>query len=399
MYTSTAARPPTVRMKRVSAGEMFRLAYGYLREAGGASGVHATSVPFVVVPQFKACLRLDPISVRLYFEHIHPRQSWRTRATRAFLSAAARSPIVRSALLRGPVHRALGNPVLYDPMEDLPDVDWTTVDILLAEWQFVGVFCASAGTVSHVLIDDKYKRCLTNEVEARASLGPWVSLPPVLYASQTGAVKGWTEPLLLNDRPLGDRRDPFLELQAMLCVAYAATGEEADAVGYLDELDHRASARYPAGSGAAESVGRPLREILRTVRAQVIQDEVGTLPLARCHGDLSFGQVMSVGDQTALIDWSESEVAVAFHDYVYASLWHHGWRDFVDPIAVRDLRVMRSGLWKVLQRIPPLLAVGLVLAEVALKQHVDYNERRGTIQMWIQLAERYAQFSPASVPA
>ena len=397
--TAASASPLTTRMKRVTVGEMFRLAHGYLRETGAAPGPGAASVPFVVVPQLRACVRLDPASVQLYFDHVHPRRSWRTGATRALLSAAARTLRVRSALFRGPVGRALGSPFVYDPAGDLPHVDWAAVDVLLAEWQFVGVFSASAGTVSHVLTDDKYERCLENEVAARESLGPWVSLPPVLRASRTGPAKGWTEPFLLNEVALDERRDPFLELQAMLCVAYAATGEEADAAGYLDGLDRRAEALYPAEPGAAESVGRPLRQLLRSVRAQVAEHGVGTLPLARCHGDLSFGQVLSAGGQTALIDWSESEIAVAFHDYVYAALWHHGWRDFASPIAVRDLRVMRSGLWEVLQRVPPLLAVGLVLAEVALKQHVDYNERRGTVKMWGRLAEHYAQFSSAPAPA
>ena len=373
---------------------MFRLAAAYLRETVPASGDPQSSAPFAVLPQFNACVRLDPESVRLYFAHLHPRANWRTRAARALLTAAAKALSVRAAVFAGPAARALGGAFAYDPAADYPDVDWTGVDVLLAEWQFVGVFSGRAGTVSHVLIDDKYERCLQNEVDARASLAAWVSAPPVLRARQVGPIKGWTEPFLLNEATLDERRDPFDELQAMLCVAYAATAEETDAADYVDGLVRRAEDLYPAGGGAAESVGGLLRQILVDLRAQVGREGVGAIPIARCHGDLNLGQVMVAGGDKALIDWSESEPAVAFHDYVYNALWRHGWDDLSAYPDVPWLRVLRSGLRDALGRVSPRLAAGLVLAEVALKQHVDYNERRGTIKTWTRLADHYLSSSP-----
>ena len=399
MASPSDTRPPLdVRMKRTSAGDMFRLAAAYLRETAPTNGARGASAPFAVLPQFMACVRLDPESIRLYFAHLHPRANWRTRAARVLLTAATKAPPARSAVFEGPVARALGGAFVYDPAADYPDVDWAGVDVLLAEWQFVGVFSGRAGTVSHVLIDDKYERCLQNEVEARESLAAWVSAPPVLRARQVGPVKGWTEPFLLNEATLDERRDPFDELQAMLCVAYAATAEETDLGDYVGRLEQQAGRVYPAGAGAAEAVGEPLRRVLADVRAQAEREGAGTVPIARCHGDLNLGQVMVTGDDKALIDWSESEPAVAFHDYVYNALWRHGWDDLSAYPDVPWLRVLRSGLRDALGRVSPRLAAGLVLAEVALKQHVDYNEQRGTIKIWTRLADHYLASSPPNSP-
>lgn len=397
---SPPVAPPSldVLMKRTSAGDMFRLAAAYLRETAPTDGGRRPSAPFAVLPQFRACVRLDPESIRLYFAHLHPRSNVRTRAVRALLLAAARAPLAKAAAFNGPAARALGGASAYDPSADYPDVDWSSVDVLLAEWQFVGVFSGRAGTVSHVLIDDKYERCLQNEVEARESLAAWVSAPPVLRAHQVGSVKGWTEPFLLNDATLDARRDPFDELQAMLCVAYAATAEETEVVDYVDRLEERADRLYPAGAGAAETVGDPLRRILVEVRAQAEREGAGSVPIARCHGDLNLGQVVVVGGDKALIDWSESEPAVAFHDYVYNALWRHGWDDLSAYPDIPWLRVLQSGLRDALGRVSPRLAAGLVLAEVALKQHVDYNERRGTIKTWTRLADHYLASSPPNSP-
>ena len=385
--------PLDVRMKRVTAREMFRLAHGYLRETEPTSGPAPETVPFAVLPQLLACVRLDPESVRLYFDHVHPRRGWRTRSMQALLTTVAKRPALRGALLEGLASRALGGAFVYDPAPDFRHVDWSAVDVLLAEWQFVGVFSGRRRTVSHVLTHDKYERCFENEIAAREAFGAWVALPPALRVQETG-VRGWTEPFVPNEAPVNERRDSFSEVQAMLCVAYAATGRETDAAAYVDQLARQADTFYDEGS----PVGVLLRRLLASVREQVALGDLSTLPIARCHGDLGVGQVLTVGNEPAVIDWSESEPAVVFHDYVYNALWRHGWGDFSVLPDIPDLRVLRSGLREVLDRVPHCLAAGLVLAEVAVKQRVDYAEGRGTVKTWTRLADQYLQTSSAPSP-
>jgi hypothetical protein len=150
-------------------------------------------------------------------------------------------------------------------------------------------------------------------------------------------------------------------------------------------LESLTEERYSKGSEVASR----LRGVIERVRTLSRSQGEGGIDLARCHGDLNRGQVI-VGDGEAyLIDWSESEMAAVFHDLMYSAMFHYGWRDFLSAVEVPALETLRRGLLPTLDLYDPPLMVGVVLAEVGVKQYVDYNENRGTIKGWVKITDHY----------
>ena len=360
-------------MKRTSAREMFRLADAYLQAA--PSGARVSTVPFVVLPRFDACIRLDAKAIRLFFAHLHRASSWRARAFRAFLLGLAAVP--------RRLARSFSGVAIYDPAALYPDTDWTRVDVLLAEWQFVGVFSESEGVVSHVLTASKYERCFRNEVEAREVMRPFVPLPETLRVEREGA-RGWTESFFPNEAMQEKRRAAFAELQRAMCRAYTETGDRVSLADYLTGLETLRAERYLGGN---EETSERLQRMIAWARGQGSCEGVGPVLIARGHGDFNLGQVLVSGDECVLIDWSESETGLAIHDYVQSALWSYGWRDLTSPIDVPDLYPMRDELATELARVSPLLAIVLVLIEIGVKQHVDYNAARGSFPAWRTLVD------------
>ena len=366
--------PLDARMKRTTASEMFRLTDAYLRATRPPAS--AAPTPFAVLPRFGACIRLNPGAVGFFFANLHGRPSWRSRALQAALEVLALWPHQLSARVPGLT--------VFDPSACYPSTDWAGIDVLLAEWQFVGVFSGAKGTVSHVLTEPKYARCFRNEVEGRAAMRPFVPLPETLHVEREGT-RGWTEAFSPNTASPNARRAAFDELQRAMCRAYAEVDETVPTATYLAELRVRAADRYAGGN--ADVLGR-LGRLTAWAEDQAVREGADAIRVARGHGDFNLGQVLAAEDAHVLIDWSESERAVVFHDYVQAALWSYGWRDVGVPIDVPDLAPMRGELAPDLDALSPLLAVALVLAEIGVKQHVDYNEARGTVRSWTALADR-----------
>ena len=100
-------------------------------------------------------------------------------------------------------------------------------------------------------------------------------------------------------------------------------------------------------------------------------------------------QVLVEDGQPYVIDWSESETATGTHDFVYSAVFHNGWDRYTGPVDVPVLARLRDGLGEYLERFTPAVWMGVMLAEVGVKQYVDYNERRGTLRRWTHLADRY----------
>ena len=369
-------------MKRTTAREMFRLAAAYFRSDSVNASGHEL---FVLLPRFNACVRLSPDAVRLYFDHVHAHRSWRARAFRAALMVLARGPKALAGLVP--------SLPLYKPQEAYPSTDWSAIDVLLAEWQFVGAFSGAHQSVSHILTDAQYERCFENEMGARNEMRPFVPMPRTVRIER-GESRGWTEQFFPNDASLSERQRPFSDLQTAMCHAYVETGETISVTAHLAHLRARIDRSYLPGVN--DPIADRLRKLLEWTRAQAAREGIESLRLARGHGDFNPGQVLSAGGNHVLIDWSESERGVVFHDYVQSALWFYGWRDLAAPVDVPALYTMRDGLSDELDRLSPLLAVALVLVEVGAKQHMDYTQRRGTFRSWMALASETLTLAGAS---
>lgn len=370
-------------MKRTTARSMFSLAGAYLR-ATRPPPPPPRPVLFAVVPRLNACIRLRKGAVHLFFDHILLRQSRKTSAVRRLLVALSALPSSLASRIPGLT--------VIDASAMQPNADWSPVDVLLAEWQFVGVFSGTEGTVSHVLTEPRYERCFQNEVEAREEVADWLPLPPALHVEVGPDVRGWTEPFFANTARLSELDGPFKDLQSQMSSMYAATAESVSADVYIEGLVRRFDTDYPP----EDVVSDRLHRLAEWAHHQLKREGVATLPIARGHGDLNPGQVLYADGEHRLIDWSESETGVVFHDYIQSALWFYGWRDLAAPIRVSQLSALREGLADTLSSLSPLLAVVLVLIEVGVKQRAEYADQRATVRSWTELATEALRIADAN---
>lgn len=367
-------------LKRTSPSEMLSIVQAFQKACSGSlSGSEVLSPRFLVVPRYNALLRSDSGAIRRFFSFMSLRGSHRARALEVLLRGALHSRFLLKALMRaGHVEGVLNT-------DAFPGVKWSRVDALVAEWQFVACF-SSDHTVTHCLAHPKYEGHLDNELVAREEVVGIVPIPELVSAIR-GWPSGWTEAIVGADRKANSSQ--FSEIQRSLLDLYRSRGVEASVGEYLVTMRLKAEERYAENEFVLERIVRLIK------RAEALSGGGRTaLLLARCHGDLNLNQVLVEDGKPYLIDWSESEVAAVFHDYVYSAVFHYRWREFSREIEVPELEPMKTGLGGELSRHPPAFYIGVMLAEVGVKQHVDYNERRGTLKGWTRLVDSFLEVEP-----
>lgn len=359
------------RLKRKTPDEMFESVAAFERAHSTSPNMRDGVARFFVVSHFHACIRAAPEAVDFYFDTLHPRRSWRTEGVRLVFKAATRSGIARAGLSRAGLLDSV-----YDAAP-LEGVSWSEFDVLLAEWQFTGAFSASKGTVSHVLTQERYAENLRNEVEARRQLGDVVRIPHLHGSWTSGEARGWTEETIFQSPPADSR--PFDEGQRMMLRAYEVTRETVNLDDYLDRLAALCHTRY---ADSPSVVKAPVDDLLALARVSAAKAKLHSIPLARCHGDLNWAQMVGPPEAPLLIDWSESEVCSIFHDLVYSSIRYGRWRGYTDKKYPDMMTVLRDGLQDDMVAVPGIFASALVLAEVGIKQHVDHVCERGSFSAW-----------------
>lgn len=360
-------------LKRTTPEQMLTIVSDFwAARPGPLSGNDPGPHRFFVVPKYQALVRADPKAVASFFSFMAlGKSSW---LYRPLLTAACWSGLaLKGAIKSGRIHGLVEAPA---------GVRWSAVDALLAEWQFVACFSLSEGLVAHCLSYEKYHRCLINEIEGRAAAGGSLNVPEML-AAYTSAPAGWTEQVVRADGKVLADDEPYQQVQVGLLGMYLATGREVAMADYLDALLQRADEAHEH-----EDVIAIIRVLVDRARSLCGEFE-GSIWLARCHGDVNTRQILVEDGVPYVIDWSESEEASATHDFVYAAVFHHGWKDYDQPIDVPVLETLRRGLDERLRQYPPAFWVALTLAEVGVKQFVDFNERRGMLKRWAHISSRY----------
>lgn len=374
-YRALIPKPTPMKLKRSTPDEMVSIVQTFWTVNGGSlSGTEEAPQSFMVVPRYNALIRAHPQAVRAFFSYMGVKRSPRARVLELLLVVATRSRFVLNWLIRsGTVVAALST-------SSYLGVKWSEVDALLSEWQFVACFSSKYGSVTHCLSDPKYGGHLRNELNARGEVVGIVPIPKL------GRVvlewpSGWTEAIVKAERKATPAE--FDQIQIALLKLYRSSATKATVREYLSLLKARVEERYKHNEFMVRRMAHVFERVVE-LAGERVHDEIS---LARCHGDLSPSQVLVSEEGMCLIDWSESEVSSIFHDFVCTSLFYHRWRDFGSEIDVASLSTMRMGLSRDLRRYPPAFYIGVVLLEIGLKQHVDYNEGRGTLKGWSRLTD------------
>lgn len=376
-----------MKLKRTTPDEMFAIVQKCLTAHPGPLGTdEALRARFFVVQRYNAVLRADREAIRGFFSYMSLGGSRRAAAFSLVLQAASVSKLALRAARKAGIVQDVLDTAPY------PGVRWNAVDALVAEWQFVACFSLPEGSVTHCLAHPKYERCLFNEVEARREVAGTVRVPELL-ASYPEWPSGYTERIVRGRRKVSRGDAHFERAQAMMLKLYARTQEEVELDAYLNRLEGEASQRYGENADVASLLARLVGRVkeLDALAQRGDPKRAGTISLVRCHGDLNHNQVVVEDGTPHLIDWSESQTASVTHDLFYTAVFHLGWRDFGGPLEAEGLETLREGLRGTLHRYSPALLAGLMLAEVAMKQHVDFNEGRGTSKRWVKIVDRYLE--------
>jgi hypothetical protein len=337
---------------------------------------------FLGIPRFGVLIRARTDSVQAYFRYLHPRSSWRAFVYHIVLLIIVWCRIPQLA-------RWLGLIEAVYTFETSDAGGLCDVDVLLAEWQFVGAFSFKTDTVAHILTHEKYRRCLINEIEARKELAAVVDIPGLLDARMEGANSGYVEKIVRRDRRCVEG-EVFGQAQRQMLASYSVTGRRVALEHYIADLTKSVERAYVSPQRDRQ-LARLVESLLTILDNRAPRTQGVEIGLARCHGDFNSRQIIQSSSGMAIVDWSESEYASVFHDYVYSAIWHLGWRGFGESVHVPALEPLRRGISEEMDRFDPLFVVAIVLIEIAAKQTVDYTEKRGTRAVWVRTVSAFVE--------
>lgn len=369
-----------MKLKRTTPEQMFAIVRDFWVAWPGALSGESQPQRFFVVPRYNAVLRADPGAIHNFFSFMSLGGSVHAAVIKPVLQAACHSRLALKAALRaGYIHSVCDSSVY-------PGVRWDAGDALVAQWQFVGCFSLPHRLVAHCLADPRYAYYLQNEIEARREVARIVPIPQ-LRAVHMEWPSGWTERIIRGRKRVRNDDPPFAWAQAGMLQVYQQTRQDMRLLDYLDQLAALARERYAEDAEPR----RRIEALLERVKSISHLESSRDLWVSRCHGDLGPEQVVVDQEKAYLVDWCGSEATSVFHDLIYSALFRYGWRDFEQPVSVPVLEPLRQGLNEALQGYPPALTVGLVLAEMGVKEYVDYGWGKGRLKAWSKIVDHYLE--------
>lgn len=333
------------------------------------------STEFFVIPRYNACVRANSRSIDFFFHYLHRVHSLRSKAFHQVLKAACKAPFIRKLLIKMGVVEEVVQTGPYT------GVDWSQIDVLFAEWHFVGAFSGENGEVAHVLGFPEFRKRLERELNARSELRDVIPIPETKQ-SFLDAPAGWVEQIVGSKKGQLIEKKDYERAQKMLLNSYWRLSHKADPEVYLRRLITQIYDRYDE----PEKTLPALEELIR--HAQILTSHIGDrkITLGRTHGDFKPSQLLIDESEIYIIDWSESTHTWIVHDLIDILISKDVF-SFNEYRMPGHIEVLFEGLQFELKEVPLQLPFVITLLEIAVRQHVVFSEGRGPIKRWKKAAE------------
>lgn len=322
---------------------------------------------FYIIKRMHSCVKADRKSIDFFFSRIYRVDTFKTLLFKNLLLVGTKSNLLRKLLKRSKLISDYHTLPLHSHLQ------WENVDVLFAEWDFIGVFSGNQKKVSHLLYSPEYISKLKNEVEARQELKDVINIPPLLEHQIKN--EGWYEDKLRvskNGQFISDQN--YLHAQEQLIEVYKFTKKNILFSDYLAELKRKSDKVY----GNNKLILQKIYSLLDILLEETVKNLY--LPITRCHGDFNKNQLLKYKNAIAIIDWAESEYNIAWHDYIYNKMFNASYAfSKKSPLS----KYLHSELNCLISQ--KSLKI-LVLIEVALKQHAAFNNQRGYLTKWVAIS-------------
>lgn len=365
------------RLKRFESQTMFQLVQRFSQQWPSVSSEGSKEASFFVVSRLHACIRSSASAVDFFFTRIHRVDTLRTRAFHFLLKCAVYSR---------PLQRALAKYGLIDEIIDASvyaNVDWEQIDVLFAEWHFVGAFSQSTCEVAHVLGFPEFSDKMKREIEARYDVREIIDVPEIKHHFPEEPA-GWVEEIVGERRGQVVSSDDYRRAQERMISLYKHTGRRVEAATYVDELFHAGCTHYENESETALL----LFEIRREAQALILNHDIGDLTIARTHGDFKASQLLRYESTLFVVDWSESAYTWIVHDLVSLFMIFHKTFDLSRGSVPHQLVVLYDGLQPELTAVPDKLPFLVTLMEIAVRQRTVFTQKKGPLDAWVGAARK-----------
>lgn len=332
---------------------------------------------FIAIPRYNAVIRLNYSSIYFFFNYIYKVRTIKTYfiwTILMFISVLSYFSFILK-LLKIQFQ-------IYSP-QILSNTEWKKINVLFAEWHFIGVYTKGNNTVTHLLSNTEYINRLENEINARRICQKHnIDVIPQLFSTEISKNGYWIEEISVDKNKQFISDEDFNISMQKLCNIYNKT------VKYIEFNRYFESLKTKLLNVKSKEIQLYRDRIYSFIETNSNKQNF-SIKLALAHGDFNKGQILKKNNKLIFIDWSDGGMFNLFFDIISVTLNLGGENTFRIDLIPKEYSVLKKYFLKEISLTYFDLFVALTLLETLSVQHNEFDKRRGPYKRWTKQVELF----------